>query len=129
MRDYFAVDFCKQFWRKGKNIFCLVHSRSEAERLDKLLWEIPDSFIPHGIEDENSSLSTNSLEIGIGWSLPKNRHGVLVNLTKKIPDWFAHFDNLVEIVVQEQNILKSSRDNWRFLSDSGYQIKSFDLRT
>jgi len=127
-KDLFAIKFCKQFWRKGKNLYCVVENREVAEKIDSLLWETSDSFIPHAIEDEKQKLTSKPIEVGIGWNIPKHRHGILINLTNNIPKWFAHFDNLVEIVVQQSDVLAASRKNWNFLTDLGYEIKSFDLR-
>lgn len=124
-RIRFATKFVRQSWRKGLNVHCHVSSQNEAEELDQLLWEDDASFIPHEVERANSPKAS----VGIGWQSPPNRHGLLLNLGGELPKWFSHFDQLIEIVVQNSQVLETSRANWKQLKFDGYPITKHDLRT
>jgi len=123
-RTRFAVKFVRQSFRKGLDVHCHVSSESEAQALDQLLWDDDESFIPHGIDQADSRRAP----VGIGWQDPADRQGVLVNLAGPMPPWFSHFDHLVEIVVQEPNVLETTRANWKRLKFDGYPITQHDLR-
>ena len=121
----FAVKFVRQSYRKGLDIHCHVATESEAQNLDQLLWDDEESFIPHEIDQRNSPKAP----VGIGWQDPAERHGVLVNLGGALPSWFSQFDHLVEIVVQNPDVLKTTRANWKKLKFDGYPITQHDLRS
>ena len=124
-RARFAVKFVRQSFRKGLDVHCHVTSESEAHTLDQLLWDDDESFIPHEIDPGDSSKAP----VGIGWQDPPDRHGVLVNLGGPLPSWFSRFDHLVEIVVQEPQLLETTRANWKQLKFDGYPITQHDLRS
>ena len=124
-RTRFAVKFVRQSYRKGLDVHCYVATESEAQNLDQLLWEDQDSFIPHEID---RGVSTKA-PVGISWQDPAERHGVLVNLGGALPPWFSQFDHLVEIVVQNSDVLKTTRANWKKLRFDGYPITQHDLRS
>ena len=124
-RKRFAVKFVRQSYRKGLDVHCHVTTESEAQNLDQLLWDDQESFIPHKIDHGDSP----EAPVGISWQDPANRHGVLVNLGGALPSWFSQFDHLVEIVVQNPEVLKSTRANWKKLKFDGYPITRHDLRS
>ena len=124
-RTRFAVKFVRQSYRNGLNVHCHVATQSEAENLDQLLWDDQESFIPHEINQGDS----HKAPVGIGWQDPADRHGVLVNLGGALPPWFSQFDHLIEIVVQNPNVLETTRTNWKKLKFDGYPITQHDLRS
>ena len=124
-RIQFAVKFVRQSWRKGLNIHCHVTGQVEAEELDELLWKDNASFIPHEIDQGDLSQAP----VGIGWQDSLSRHGLFVNLAGELPEWFSHFDHLIEIVVQDSQVLETTRANWKKLKFNGYPITKYDLRS
>jgi len=123
-RTRFAVKFVRQSYRKGLDVHCYLTTESEAQNFDQLLWDDQDSFIPHEIDRGDSPKAP----VGISWQDPADRHGVLVNLGETLPSWFSQFDHLVEIVVQNSDVLKTTRANWKKLKFDGYPITQYDLR-
>jgi DNA polymerase-3 subunit chi len=124
-RTRFAVKFVRQSFRKGLDVHCHVATESQAHNLDQLLWDDKESLIPHEIDQGDAPKAP----VGIGWQDPAERHGVLVNLGGALPSWFPQFDHLVEIVVQNPDVLKTSRANWKKLKFDGYLITQHDLRS
>lgn len=127
----FAVKFVRQSWRKGLDVYCHVRDPDQAAQLDDALWADTESFIPHAIESEAppSADTATPGTVGIGWTDPKSRHGVFVNLADALPDWFTHFDDVVEIVTQDPEVLAATRENWKRLKFNGYPITQHDLRS
>ena len=122
----FAVKFVRQSWRKGLDVYCHVTDQTAATRLDEALWADDASFIPHAIEQD---ATPHPGTVGIGWTDPQSRHGVFVNLGGALPDWFSHFDAMVEIVTQDPSVLAVTRENWKQLKFNGYPITQHDLRS
>jgi DNA polymerase-3 subunit chi len=127
----FAVKFVRQSWRKGLDVYCHVRDATDAAHLDHALWADTESFIPHAIESETPSVPRTPIAgtVGIGWTDPQARHGLFVNLADALPDWFTHFDDVVEIVTQDPETLAATRDNWKRLKFNGYPITQHDLRS
>jgi len=122
----FAVKFVRQSWRKGLDVYCHVRDPDQAARLDEALWADTESFIPHAIETDTQPIAGT---VGIGWTDPTSRHGVFVNLADTLPEWFTHFDDVVEIVTQDPETLAATRENWKQLKFNGYPITQHDLRS
>ena len=126
-RTRFAVKFVRQSWRKGQQIHCHVANSKDAELLDHMLWADDQSFIPHAVQDNKSG--TPAKTVGIGWTHPRGQFGMLINLSGPLPQWFSHFEHLVEIVVQVPEVLANTRANWKQLKFNGYSITQHDLRS
>jgi len=122
----FAVKFVRQSWRRGLDVYCHVRDPDQAARLDEALWADTESFIPHAIETNRQPITGT---VGIGWTDPTSRHGVFVNLADTLPEWFTHFDDVVEIVTQDPETLAATRENWKQLKFNGYPITQHDLRS
>ena len=92
-----------------------------------MLWADDQSFIPHAVQDNKSG--TPAKTVGIGWTDPRGQFGMLINLSGPLPQWFSHFEHLVEIVVQVPEVLANTRANWKQLKFNGYSITQHDLRS
>lgn len=129
-RDAFVVKFARQSFRQGRSVHLHVRDATEAARLDQALWADNTSFIPHQTLDASTTTPRPHLPpVTLGWTDPMDRHEVLVNLAGPLPDWFAQFAHLVEVVIQEQQVLADTRANWQHLSHFGYPISKHDLRS
>ncbi len=111
---------------RGHRILIKAHDEAEARLLDKRLWDFkPESFLPHQIMNEEDNLS----EIHISWKEDSGDHDdVLINLGLSIPDYFSRFERVLEVVCQEEALLESGRQHYKFYNDRGYPLKRHDLR-
>jgi DNA polymerase III subunit chi len=124
-----------------------VHIHAEAAvaaEVDELLWHYPEHrFIPHGCERpagaDGSPVEAVARErssdtpahaplpapVVIGWSIPANADGVLINLAGEIPSFFGRFERVAEIIVGANR--DAGRDRYKFYRDRGYPLFHHDL--
>ena len=109
---------------RGHQIFVQVQDEATATALHDSLWSFREaSFLPHAIAGTD-----DGEPLVIGWNDPPIEHDdVLINTTGAVPDHFARFARLAEIVEPETTKLEASREAWRFYRDRGYPLAKHDL--
>jgi len=109
---------------RGHQIFVQVKDEATATALHDSLWSFREaSFLPHAIAGTD-----DGEPLVIGWNDPPIEHDdVLINTTGAVPDHFARFARLAEIVEPETTKLEASREAWRFYRDRGYPLAKHDL--
>ena len=109
---------------RGHQIFVQVKDEAAATALHDSLWSFREaSFLPHAIAGTD-----DGEPLVIGWNDPPiEHHDVLINTTGSVPDHFARFGRLAEIVEPETATLEASREAWRFYRDRGYPLAKHDL--
>jgi len=127
-RNHFTCRLIDKAVTRGQRVFLHVEQESEARVFDELLWVFrPESFVPHEIQNERSN--TQDCPVHIGWSTPINdQHDIIINTSRRLPDFFGRFSRLMEVVVQDDAILQYTREHYRFLSNRGYAIEHQDMR-
>lgn len=97
-----------------------------AERFDRLLWAQPAiGFLPHCRADSPLAAQTPVLIASSLDSLPQEER--LLNLSDDLPPGFSRFENLVEIISQDDAVRLPARDRVKFYRDRGYDIEFRDL--
>lgn len=124
-RGRFLCRLVEKIRALGHEIFVHTANQSEAQRIDQLLWEFrPESFIPHHLIDE-----TPAAPIQIGWGQQRPQHkDVFINLDLDIPEDALQFGRILEIVVQSEDILTSTRANYKRYQESKIPIDMHDMR-
>ena len=109
---------------RGHQIFVQVKDEAAATALLDSLWSFREaSFLPHAIAGRD-----DGEPLVIGWDDPPIEHDdVLINTTGAVPDHFARFGRLAEIVEPDAAKLEASREAWRFYRDRGYPLAKHDL--
>jgi len=126
-RDLFACRLIEKAFHRGHRIYIHTPDADETARLDRLLWSFrPDSFLPHQSLGSTPG-QTESIEIGHGDD-PDHHHDLLINLTTDIPAFFSRFERVAEVVIQQPEALKQSRQRSSFYRDRGYPLNTHDLR-
>ena len=125
-RLQFVVRLARQIWRKGHQIHCHVEDDATAQALSDAFWADDESFLPNTTTLEDAVPDT---AITIGTEEMPHRHGVLIHLAGDLPAWFAHFERIIEIVIQAPSVLEPSRRNWLRLKSDGYPITQHDMRS
>ena len=127
-RDHYACQLTEQAYRQGRQV--LIHCADEAhsQKLDTLLWCYRDSsFIPHAIQGAPDSPTPSAVEIGHGGDAG-DQHDLLINLSPKIPPFFSRFDQVSEIVVEQDAAKALSREHYRYYQDHGYRLEHHRIR-
>ncbi|NDC89511.1 MAG: DNA polymerase III subunit chi [Bacteroidetes bacterium] len=125
-RLQFVVRLARQIWRKGHQIHCHVEDTATAQALSDAFWADDESFLPNTTTLE---ATVPDAAITIGTEEMPHRHGVLIHLAGDLPAWFAHFERIIEIVIQTPSVLEPSRRNWLRLKSDGYPITQHDMRS
>ena len=108
----------------GQPVHMHVDDAGAAAMLDELLWHYPEHrFVPHDLED--GAEGGSRAPVVIGWQVPDDPEGLLVNLASEIPTFFGRFPRVAEIVVDENRAM--GRDRYKFYRDRGYPLFHHDL--
>ncbi|GAB2901737.1 DNA polymerase III subunit chi [Microbulbifer echini] len=122
--DLFACRLAEKAYRSGLRVLLAVDNQERAEQLDQLLWTFrEDSFLPHASQAKGEQAA---IEVNCGED-PGVHHGLLINLCRKVPNWFSRFERHAEIVVQETHSLQRSRSRFSHFRDRGYPLQSHKI--
>jgi DNA polymerase III subunit chi len=125
-RLLFLCRLVEKAYKKQHRIYIHTDSEADSKAIDLLLWTFKvESFIPHHLlGDENAPAP---VAIGHGNSCD-DHHDVLINLCNDVPDFFSRFERCVEIVIQQPEVLESTRKHFGFYRERGYPLNTHDLR-
>lgn len=125
-RWQFAGRLADKARRLGHQVLIAVDSQDEAQKLDDFLWASPeDSFLPHRVLADDPTPAT-VVEIAQPTNLGKHRD-VLINLSREVPEQFERFERLAEVVIQEPEVLKNTREHFSFYKSRGYPVRHQQL--
>lgn len=124
-REYTACRLAEKAWRKELRVFVHTASREQAKDLDNLLWVYrQDSFVPHCLDAQPAA--RESVLIGDG-AQPNGDGDVLINLTDKVPPFFARFERVIEIVGSAAEQRQAARDRYRAYREQDCELQSHTL--
>ncbi len=119
----FACRLALKALRSGKPVHVHTSSAADSAAFDELLWEYPEQrFVPHEMLNAEAAPTA---PITIGHDAPARTDAFLINLDTRIPDFFARFDRVAEIIVDSTK--KSGRDRYKHYRDRGYPLHHHDL--
>ncbi len=125
-RSMLACRLTEKAYGLGHKIYIHTDSAEQARYLDDLLWTFRQgSFIPHAL---CPAPPNDASPVLIGWQgAPSNRQEVLINLGTQVPDFFEHFERVVELVDQDPETLKQSRTRFRAYREQGCEPETVKL--
>lgn len=130
-RLLFTCRLVEKAYKIGHQLYIHTDDEQTAMRVDDTLWSYrTDSFIPHQRIDKAAATCTPApapIEIGHNHD-PQQHHDILINLAHKTPPFFSRFQRVAEVVVQQPDILESSRESFAFYRARGYPMHTHDLR-
>lgn len=91
--------------------------------LSDALWRL-DGFYAHDVE--STDLAAPIVLIG---NMPAHlpHYANLINLTDSVPDGFASFTRLIEVVPTDDAPRQAARTRWAFYKDRGYALTHHDI--
>jgi DNA polymerase III subunit chi len=113
----------EEFYLQGKKIYVNIETHELAKWLDDQLWTFRDvSFVPHSfVNDEKLQIAP----IKIGYlASPTESYDILFNLTKTVPDYFANFTHIVEIVPNSEALKIASREKYKFYRNHNCRLNT-----
>jgi DNA polymerase-3 subunit chi len=126
-RQVLACKLAEKAWRLENTVYIHAGNRSDAERLDELLWTFRDgSFVPHGLagRDDGTELSPIMIgndEAGIG------TRDLLINLCDDIPSFMDGFPRVAELVTSDQTCREKSRKRYAAYREQGHELNTHNL--
>ena len=123
-RLQFVCRLAEKAWRAGKRMLIHTADSKSLEQLDEMLWSFrADSFLPH---ERLPASARVPVQLGCAQE-SGDHHDLLINLGGEIPTFFSRFDRVAEIVIQQPEHLKLSRERFRFYRDRGYALETHDM--
>lgn len=114
-------ELIKRAYRRGQKIFVHSQNKSQAEKVDELLWTLDNkSFIPHQLVNEDPD-TMPPVEIGFGQE-PTIKPDVLINLSTDTPHFFSRFKWVFEYAYGDESNKEKAREKFRFYRERGYPI-------
>lgn len=107
----------------------ITGAAQDLRRLDRMLWALgPTDFVAHCLEDAGAEMLQLSPVVLATDPSACGHRDLLVNVGDTVPEGFAQFAKLVEVVSQsDQEDRSRARDRWRHYAAHGYDIVRHDL--
>ncbi len=111
----------------GKHTLLFTRDAAQTRELDAGFWTSSIlSFIPH-VHCSHALASKTPILIGDDPTLLV-KADVLINLAAEVPECFARFDRMLEIVSEHDTDKALARNRYRFYKERGYAIDVHDLK-
>lgn len=111
----------------GGRVLLFTRDKARGKEIDLLFWTSPLlSFIPH-VACNHPLAGKTPILIGDDASQLESPD-VLINLDSDVPDCFARFERVLEIVSEDAADRESARNRFRYYKERGYSIEMHDLK-
>jgi len=125
-RRLFACKLAEKAYRLENTVHIIAASRTDAERLDELLWTFRDgSFVPHHIVTATGN-PESPISIGCDADAVEPRD-LLINLCDEVPATAESFPRVAELVSSDQDSKQRSRARYSHYRDQGHELNTHKL--
>ena len=125
-RQLFACKLAEKAYRLENTVHIIAASRTDAERLDELLWTFRDgSFVPHHIVTATGN-PESPISIGCDSDAVEPRD-LLINLCDEVPATAESFPRVAELVSSDQDSKLLSRARYNHYRDKGHELNTHKL--
>jgi DNA polymerase III subunit chi len=98
------------------------------QAFDAHLWAFDaTSFVPHVFASDALASKTCVLLTTGNEELPHSHYGLMVNLGITVPEHFARFERLIELVASDEDSKIKGRERFMFYKQRGYPMSHLDL--
>lgn len=106
-------------------VVVFLEDQTQLSTFDEMLWTFSEQdFLPHvTAQDALAAQTPIILTDDAEATLP--HHQIMINLSSKIPEHFARFQRLFEIVSTEETDLNAGRHRYRIYQQRGYPLTNF----
>ena len=107
----------------------ITGAAQDLQQLDRMLWALGTTdFVAHCLEDAGEEMLQLSPVVLARDACVCSHRDMLVNVGDTVPEGFAQFARLVEVVSQSDPADRSrARERWRHYAARGYGIVRHDL--
>jgi len=123
-RDLYVSRLAEKAYQNKLNVYIYTASNEENQTFDIQLWTFRDtSFVPHKIYHPTLPLLPPLPAVLIGnVPPPHNYYQVLINLTVTVPDFFADFTHIIELVSGDETLKQIARAHYKYYQQQGYEV-------
>ena len=124
----YACRFARKVLRSEMRL--VIAGPEEAlDRLDRMLWALaPTDFVAHARSGEDEDMMSASPVLLTTDPRESAHQEVLLHLGHTVPEGFARFQKLVEVVsAGDEADRQAARERWRHYAGRGYEIVRHDL--
>jgi len=119
----YACRLTRKAYLAGQPLLVTGEAQVLREYDERLLTFSPLDFIPHcALESELAAVTPVVLASHFD-AAP--HHGILLNLGAAVPEHFARFERLLEVVGDAPEDLQAGRARYRFYRDRGYPMNTY----
>lgn len=124
----FACRLIEKAYQNQHRVYIHTEDEPMAHQLDELLWTYrDDSFIPHHLHGEGPDPAP-PIQIGFA-AAPIKQRDLLINLSLSIPEHYAQFNRIIEIVSHETTVQETAREHYRYYRGYGFEITTHKLQS
>ena len=121
-RARYACRLAEKAFEQKLRVHVHCEDAATAQTIDQLLWTFRDkAFLPHGPAGSGEPIE-------VGCEAPaEGERPVLINLATVVPEWFARFERVVEIVGGEDDSKHAGRARFRHYRDRGCELQTHEI--
>jgi len=121
--DQLVCQLCQKAYEHRQLTLLLTRDADQSRHLDQKMWTFrDDSFLPHDI-GEAAELATPVLIHDA--PEPAGDRQLLINLSASVPDYFAQFERVIELVTDENRA--TAREHYSYYKERGYPLNHISL--
>jgi DNA polymerase-3 subunit chi len=118
----YACRLVRKVRAAGLKVVLFADSREQMAALDEMLWTFSEyDFLPHVIAGDELAAQT-PVVLTDDAEQPLPHHQVLLNLSQRMPEHFARFERMVEIVSTDEEDLLAGRERYKQYQQRGYPL-------
>ncbi len=124
----YACRFARKVLRSEMRLV-IAGPEESLDRLDRILWALgPSDFVAHARSGGDEDMVAASPVLLTADPRESSHQDVLLNLGHNVPEGFARFQKLVEVVSAHDDAdRQAARERWRHYAGRGYEIVRHDL--
>ncbi len=122
--DHVVCQLCQKAYDSKQLTLLLTEDLLQGQQLDRALWAFADdSFLPHDTAEIDGLIKTPILIQDD--PNPQGDRQVLINLSSKVPEFFAQFERVIELVTDDNK--QQARERFSYYKHRGYPLKHINL--
>ena len=121
--DQVVCQLCQKAWESRQLTLLLTRDQQQSQQLDQALWTFADeSFVPHDSEEIEEFATPILIHDN---PTPRGDRQLLINLSNAVPEYFAQFERVIELVTEENK--RQAREHYGFYKERGYHLEHIKL--
>jgi DNA polymerase III subunit chi len=121
--DQVICKLCQKAYESQQFTLLLTRDAQQSQQLDQALWTFADdSFVPHDSEEPESFPTPILIHDN---PTPRGDRQLLINLSASVPEYFAQFERVIELVTEENR--EQARAHYSYYKERGYHLEHVKL--